>query len=186
MQNKEKKLTFKRMSDDEVRSLLLVMTKLFEECVDKCFNHSFYIAYNEYCEIHYAINQDMEMLIKRITTRYKHPYSLGLFIGWKRNEKFIPTPWLFSYVYGCLGKIKAAIQINEKASYLYLYGRDIFASSIMKIYEPIKEGNYVAVLDYEGEIIGVGLLLKSPLKAEGNEVVVKNVFDMGWFLRRGG
>mgnify|MGYP000167906647 CR=1 FL=1 len=186
MQNKKKKLIFKQMNNDEVRYLLSILSKLFKEDVNRCFPHSFYMACDKYCEIHYVTNQCMEIFVKRIISQNKHPYSLGLFIGWRMNEVFIPSPWLFNYIYNCIGKVKAAIEIDEKASHLYLYGRDIFSSSIMKIYEPIEKNSYVAILDFEGEIIGVGLVLKHPLEAEEKEVVVKNIFDMGWFLRRGG
>jgi ribosome biogenesis protein Nip4 len=78
------------------------------------------------------------------------------------------------------------IKITKKAADLYLYGRDLFKSSILWYNVNLKKGDNVIILDNQENSIGIGELL-IPIdkfkKIESSKVVVKNLIDLGWYLR---
>ncbi|ENN96386.1 hypothetical protein J422_02899 [Methanocaldococcus villosus KIN24-T80] len=63
--------------------------------------------------------------------------------------------------------------VNEKGETLFLYGRDIFKSSILKI----KGYGRIAVFNKNREFLGIGYY---------SGEIVKNIKDKGWYLREGG
>ncbi|ADG12793.1 Protein of unknown function UPF0113 [Methanocaldococcus infernus ME] len=63
--------------------------------------------------------------------------------------------------------------VNEKAESLFLYGRDIFKSSILEI----KGSGRLAIFNKNREFLGVGYKEKD---------IIKNIKDKGWYLREGG
>jgi len=70
---------------------------------------------------------------------------------------------------------------------LFLYGRDLFSGSIVKVTEDVKENDFVMVCNKDGDIIGIG---KSRFDAdvmrsiESDRVVVENLLDRGEYLRK--
>lgn len=117
------------------------------------------------------------------TTVYKGRWVAGI-IG----DTLFLSPWLYSEIYSNIG-YRAAIVITKKAVEIFLYGGDIYASSIVKFYEPID--NIVAVIDpRDSTVIGVaqplvkGGELRSAIKEKRSEPVFKNIFDLGLFLRK--
>ncbi len=85
---------------------------------------------------------------------------------------------------------RASIVVSEHGAKNFLYGNDIFASSIEEYYDPL---NYcVAVIDYfDKKVIGVAKPfddismneLYKFLEEKQAIPVFKNVFDLGFFLR---
>ncbi len=80
---------------------------------------------------------------------------------------------------------KKKVWVNERGEMLFLYGRDIFASSVIKAGE-FEENEVVFVCNSYGDIIGIG---KSRFKSVDfeklpeNRVVVENLVDRGAYLR---
>ncbi len=69
---------------------------------------------------------------------------------------------------------KNYIIINSKSETLFLYGRDIFKSSVIKL----NGGGKVAVFNENKELLGIGNY--------GGGDIIKNIIDKGWYLRKGG
>ena len=69
---------------------------------------------------------------------------------------------------------KNYIVINDKSETLFLYGRDIFKSSIIEM----NGAGRVAVLNEQRELLGIGNY--------GGGDIIKNIVDKGWYLRKGG
>ncbi len=82
---------------------------------------------------------------------------------------------------------KKRIYVNRKGEMLFLYGRDIFASSVMKASPDIRENDVVFVCNTRGDILGIG---KSRYdgdrirSVEEDRVVVENLVDRGEYLRK--
>jgi 60S ribosome subunit biogenesis protein NIP7 len=82
---------------------------------------------------------------------------------------------------------KKRIYVNRKGEMLFLYGRDIFASSVMKALPDIRENDIVFVCNTKGDILGIG---KSRYDAERirsveeDKVVIENLVDRGEYLRK--
>ncbi len=77
------------------------------------------------------------------------------------------------------------IWVNDKGEMLFLYGRDIFASSVIRA-ESFGENDIVFVCNRRDDVIGIG---KSRFPADkirevsGDRVVVENLVDRGEYLR---
>jgi 60S ribosome subunit biogenesis protein NIP7 len=82
---------------------------------------------------------------------------------------------------------KKRVYVNRKGEMLFLYGRDIFASSVMKASSDIRENDIVFVCNTRGDILGIG---KSRYdgdrmrSVEEERVVVENLVDRGEYLRK--
>ncbi len=122
--------------------------------------------------------------ISKIQLR-KMLYFAGLPIG-KLNKKFKIMPPLLWII---KDYAKNKVWVNEKAEQLFLYGRDIFASSIMKIEQGLRRRDLVIVLSKLNEPLGLGKMLVdakyiSLRDTDDDFVAVKNLMDMGWYIRK--
>jgi ribosome biogenesis protein Nip4 len=75
------------------------------------------------------------------------------------------------------------IVVDRKAAWLFVCGRDIFRRGILAVHGSRRKGDYVLVLNEFGECLGFGKITHS-LDAVETQVVVKNISDVGDFLRR--
>jgi ribosome biogenesis protein Nip4 len=75
------------------------------------------------------------------------------------------------------------IIVDKKTEWLFICGRDIFKRGIMKTIGSKKKRAYVLILNQHDECLGFGKILRD-LNEETNGVVIKNVSDIGDFLRR--
>ncbi len=109
-------------------------------------------------------------------------FSAGVYLGKAKEGKFFPS----FYLLGMLAKKEAnRIILNTKASWLFICGRDVLRKSIMRAQGPSKKYTNTLVFNEFGECLGFGRIVeKLRDSAFGNEIVVKNVLDIGDFLRR--
>lgn len=79
------------------------------------------------------------------------------------------------------------VWVNDKGEMLFLYGRDLFSSSILQTSD-FEENEIVLVANRYGDIIGIG---KSRFpsdkikEVEPDRVVIENLVDRGEYLRHG-
>ena len=109
---------------------------------------------------------------------------LGIVID---NRVYLSTI-IYERIYRYLGKYRAAITVSEHGVKNFLYGNDLFASSVIRYYEPIY--NPVAVIDsFDKRVIGVAEPMVSEnelinaLKKGLEKPVYKNIYDLGFFIR---
>lgn len=118
-----------------------------------------------------------ETLKKLITKDF---YHAGTYLGKTRNEKFFPSFILLKLV---AEKKANKIMVNDKTAWLFICGRDIFRKGITKIVGSKRKDDYTLILNQYGECLGFGKILYN-LDEERSEVAVKNISDIGDFLRR--
>ncbi len=97
-----------------------------------------------------------------------------------RNGVFHPSPSLLLLI---AGKAKNRITVDDKAAWLFICGRDIFKEGILKIEGSGRKGAYTLVFNRNGECLGYGRIARNLEKLKGG-LAVKNLFDIGDFLRR--
>ena len=84
-------------------------------------------------------------------------------------------------------KKRKRVYVNDKGEMLFLYGRDLFSISIVKVTEDVRENDIVMVCNKDGDILGIG---KSRFDSEvirsveADRVVVENLIDRGEYLRK--
>ncbi|MEM1539608.1 MAG: hypothetical protein QXK33_04270, partial [Candidatus Bathyarchaeia archaeon] len=125
----------------------------------------------------FLINQQLRCLIKGIGRRCSYA---GIFLGKLKDGKFIPS---FPLLFMIADKTKNKVFVNDKAAWLFICGRDIFKEGIIQVEGSTRKGDYSIILNRYGECLGYGLIVQNPRKAEKG-VVVKNILDLGDFLRR--
>lgn len=98
----------------------------------------------------------------------------GIKRGTISGTTFLPGPNFLSDMVPFIDEMNYVV-VNEKAEWLFLCGRDIFKDGIVK--KSLTIGNAL-VLNEKGECIGYG-----KIKSDRSQII-KNIFDLGDFLRR--
>jgi ribosome biogenesis protein Nip4 len=108
-------------------------------------------------------------------------YYAGTYLGKVKNGKFFPSFNLLSM----LAKGEAnKIIVEKKTAWLFICGRDIFRKGILAMHGSRKKGSHTLVLNEFGECLGFGKIIGGLDETVKTEVAVRNVADVGDFLRR--
>jgi ribosome biogenesis protein Nip4 len=109
-------------------------------------------------------------------------FYVGLFLGKVKEGKFFPSFTLLSM----LAKQGAnRVVLDRKAAWLYICGRDLLASSIMRVQGSGKKNTNTLVMNEFGECLGFGRIVSNlRSRAPPDGLAVRNVSDIGDFLRR--
>jgi ribosome biogenesis protein Nip4 len=73
-----------------------------------------------------------------------------------------------------------AVRVNEQASRLFLYGRNVLATSIESYDPSLERGDACIVTNPRGEALGLGVVVGS---LKGTREAVRPVVDLGTYLR---
>ena len=182
----------RRASKLIAKGITKYLRRLFSNDYLRCIDLSRgYLLINEFNELFYVSDEQLINVLNDIWVL--KPLATGLHVGWFfRDTGFIPSPALLEHLYSCLGVIKGAIEVSDLGIKAFLYGNDILLQSVIKVYRPIKEGMYVAVIDnIDKHVIGVGKArydhqeLNRLMKFKETKrtlEVISNVFDLGKYL----
>jgi ribosome biogenesis protein Nip4 len=124
----------------------------------------------------YLVNPALKPLVRQDF------FSAGVFLGKAKEGKFFPS---FNLL-GMLAKKEAnRIILDKKTAWLFICGRDILRKSIVRVQGPGKKDTNTLVFNEFGECLGFGRIVERLSgSTESNEIVVRNVLDIGDFLRR--
>ena len=126
-------------------------------------------------ERYFLLNANLQRLIR------KNFYYAGSYMGKIKNGKFFPS---FNFLM-MLAKGEAnKIVVDKKAAWLFICGRDVFRQGILTVRGSRRKDDHTLVLNEFGECLGFGKIICSLDEAAATEVAVKNVSDVGDFLRR--
>jgi ribosome biogenesis protein Nip4 len=140
--------------------------------------------------VKFFINADLTVnkagryfLLNKVLTKVcsKNFYYAGIYLGKVKNGKFFPSFNLLAML--AEGEANKIV-VERKAAWLFICGRDILGKGILKVHGSRKKGDHVLVLNEFDECLGFGRILCGLDKAAKGEIVVKNVSDIGDFLRR--
>ncbi len=124
----------------------------------------------------YLVNPDLKPLVQRDF------FYAGVYLGKAKEGKFFPS---FNLLGMLVKKGANRIVLDKKASWLFICGRDVLAKSIVRVQGSGKKNSNTLVLNEFGECLGFGRIVEKLSGTAGaNEVVVRNVSDIGDFLRR--
>ena len=109
-------------------------------------------------------------------------YYAGTYLGKVKNGKFFPSFNLLAML--AEGEANKII-VEKKAAWLFICGRDIFRTGILAVRGSRRKGDHALVLNEFGECLGFGRIVSDlGVAAKKGEVAVKNISDVGDFLRR--
>ena len=115
-------------------------------------------------------------LLKKVQGNF---YYAGLYLGKVKNGVFFPSFNLLDLI---LPVAANKVVVDRKTAWLFICGRDVFGSGVDKVMGSKRKGDATLVLNEFGECLGFGRLTGDLGAAE--RVAVKNVLDVGDFLRR--
>jgi len=107
-------------------------------------------------------------------------FCAGTYLGKTKKGKFFPS---FNLLRLIAAKKGNKVIVDKKTEWLFICGRDIFRKGIAEVVGSKRKGDYTLVLNRHGECLGFGKTLCNLDKAK-DKVVIKNILDLGDFLRR--
>ncbi len=128
----------------------------------------------EKAQRYYLLNPRLRKLAQ------KDFYYAGLYLGKVKNGVFFPSFNLLSMLQDVATN---KVFLNRKAAWLFICGRDVFRSGIMRACGSQRKGDRTLVMNEYGECLGFGKIIQG-LDEEGGRVVIENFLDVGDFLRR--
>ena len=107
-------------------------------------------------------------------------FYAGLYLGKAKKDGFFPSFNLLRII----AESKAnKVVVDKKTEWLFICGRDGFKRGIKKVVGSRNRGSYTLILNMKSECLGYGEILHD-LDKPGKGVVIKNILDIGDFLRR--
>ena len=108
-------------------------------------------------------------------------FYVGAYLGAVKGASFFPSFLLLAMI----AERKAnKLVVDKKTAWLFICGRDIFKKGILKG-NGSRKGNYTLILNEHNECLGFGKIMHNLRGApDASKVAVKNILDIGDFLRR--
>jgi ribosome biogenesis protein Nip4 len=124
---------------------------------------------------YYMLNENLKQQIP------KNFFHAGVYLGAVKGASFFPSFLLLSMI----AEIKAnKLVVDKKSAWLFICGRDIFKQGILNDTR-LKKGDYALILNERNECLGFGkVMLNIRQEIDVKKVAVKNILDLGNFLRR--
>ena len=123
---------------------------------------------------YFLLNPNLKMVIR---TDF---YYAGVYLGKFKNGIFFPSFNLLAM----LARVETnKIIVDKKTAWLFICGRDVFRMGILTVRGSLRKGDYTLVLNEFGECLGFGKITRR-LDEEKARVVMRNILDIGDFLRR--
>jgi ribosome biogenesis protein Nip4 len=106
-------------------------------------------------------------------------FYAGLYLGQVKSNVFFPS---FNFLNLLLPLAANKVVLDRKSAWLFICGRDIFRGGIKKFMGTQRKGDFTLVLNEFGECLGFAQIVGG----DGKGVLLRNVLDLGDFLRREG
>lgn len=107
-------------------------------------------------------------------------FYVGIYLGKMKKGRFFPSVNLLRMI----AETKAnKVIVDKKTEWLFICGRDIFKKGIKEVAGSKNKGDYTLILNVYNECLGYGKILHD-LDRPRKGVVIKNILDIGDFLRR--
>ena len=111
---------------------------------------------------------------------FKSFYHAGIYLGKIRDGQFLPSFYLLRLI---ATKKASKIVVNKKTEWLFTCGRDVFRQGVVEVSGSKRKSEYTLIMNEENECLGFGKIL-SNFNQQDKRLVVRNVLDIGDFLRR--
>jgi ribosome biogenesis protein Nip4 len=124
---------------------------------------------------YFLLNKNLRLLIT------KDFFYAGTYLGKMKDGAFLPSLNLLAMI---VHSDANKITVDNKTEWLFICGRDVFKKGIKNISRPARKGDYTLVLNERGDCLGFGVVRSTVGKEDRSKVIVRNIADVGDFLRR--
>ncbi len=109
-------------------------------------------------------------------------FYAGLYLGKVKGARFFPSFVLLTMI---AEKKANKVTVDKKTEWLFICGRDIFKRGILNVTGSRRKGDYALIQNEYDECLGFGKIFRNiSEEKDKNNVLVKNILDIGDFLRR--
>lgn len=182
----KEKMSFRKANEKETMLINFTMAEFGKDIPSK-------ILENEKILISQNRGKKVFLVSKEVYQQFLHvkkneiPYFIGVNIGKiEKNKRFKLSVEGIHEV----GKhTKKKVIVSDKGEQFVLYGHSILKKSVLRIPKNLKKGSNVIIVNVYGDPIGLGRLHVNSEKIhqlKDEDLIVINVLDMGWYLRKGG
>ncbi len=131
----------------------------------------------------FIIPKELYSFLNSLNLSNLNPISIGVKIGEIRRRFRLTLEGSF-----LISKNeRKRVYVNEKGEMLFLYGRDIFAMSVERVSDDVRENDTVFVCNKRGDVLGLGRSRFNAdrfFEVEDERIVVDNLVDRGEYLRK--
>jgi len=140
-----------------------------------------------------SINLDERLIVKKQNRFFlvndtlrpqvkKDFFYAGAYVGKVKDGIFFPSFILLTI----MAETKAnKTMVDKKTAWLFICGRDVFKRGILNMTGSKSKGDYTLVLNQNSECLGFGKILRNiHEEKDKNKVIVKNISNIGDFLKR--
>jgi ribosome biogenesis protein Nip4 len=109
-------------------------------------------------------------------------FYAGTYLGKVKHGIFFPGFILLAML--AEGKSNKIV-VDDKTAWLFICGRDVFKRGVQNVLGSARKGDHALIVNRHNECLGFGRILHNIDEVrDKNKVVVKNISDIGDFLRR--
>lgn len=123
---------------------------------------------------YYLLNEGMKSFIEE-----GFLYA-GTYLGEARGGGFMPS---FPFLAMIAETARNKTYVDQKTEWLFICGRDIFRQGVANMMGATGRGNCTLIMNKFDECLGFGRII-ADLNKKAETVAVKNILDIGDFLRR--
>jgi len=110
-------------------------------------------------------------------------FYAGTYLGKEKRSVFFPSFNLLAMI--AEKKEANKIIVDDKTEWLFIVGRDVFKRGILQVIGSRRKNAHTVVMNKRSECLGFGRILHNLEEGKDKpKVAVKNVSDVGDFLRR--
>jgi ribosome biogenesis protein Nip4 len=124
---------------------------------------------------YYLVNSNLKPLVRGDC------FYAGIYLGKAKEGKFFPSFNLLSML---AKEGSNRVVVDQKAAWLFICGRDVLGRSVVKTFGVTGRGVATLVLNEFGECLGFGMIVGTLGDTVGGGVFIRNIVDVGDFLRR--
>ena len=179
------------------RKSIKKLTKLEYEFISEKILHDFNVNFDELirnehilikiqekykAQVYLVEKSDLEFIRDLPISEIKH---FGILIASFFRETF---SYNFEFLDLIAPLTKRKIIVNSKGEQTTLYGRNPTKKMLKKSYFDFKSGDTLIILNTIEEILGLGRSIVNKKKLntmDERKVIIKNINDKGWYLRKG-
>ena len=182
----KEKMSFRKANKEEV----MIITSAIAE-----FGKNLPLKILENEKILISKNREKKVFLvsKEVYRQFVHikknetPYFIGVNIGEiGKNKRFKLS---IEGIHEVGKHTKKKVIVSDKGEQFVLYGHSILKKSVIRIPKNLKKGSNVIVANVYGDPIGLGRLHVNSEEIQNlkdEDLILINVLDRGWYLRKGG
>jgi 60S ribosome subunit biogenesis protein NIP7 len=115
----------------------------------------------------------------------RNPYCLGVYFGDLLDNELLLS---IEGATLCSAHTHRRVRVSHKGEQAVLYGRDVQRSFVQDFPSSIRRNQKVIIINELGEVLALGNALvngEESFNVHENSLIVKNILDRGWYLRKG-